>query len=138
MFNQINIRNSMKPFSNSTKKPQSLHRPSSSEEAKANDRTPSFNMRKIARFQHGLNNGRSIASCPPFSCSTSKKAEGVSVEAVELPFISEALDDGLEHGGGRRWNSWVRRVLSGGPENGFLEVIKEVGLEYLASGMRLK
>lgn len=52
-------------------------------------------MGKVAGAKHGFNEGSSIKSMAGLSGGDGEKAERIGVEAVELAFIAEALDDGL-------------------------------------------
>ena len=57
-------------------------------------------MREIARFKHGLDDGRCIKSVAAFGSGDGEEAEGIGIEAVELALAAEALDDGLSSGEG--------------------------------------
>lgn len=52
-------------------------------------------MRKVARAEHGFDNGGSVDSVTRFSSGDGEEAEGIGVETVKLGFITEAREDGL-------------------------------------------
>lgn len=52
-------------------------------------------MGKIARAEHGLDNGAGIERVASLGGCHGKEAEGIGIEAVELPLLAEARDDGL-------------------------------------------
>lgn len=58
-------------------------------------------MRKVSRSKHRLENGVGVECITGLGGSDSEEAKGVGVEAMELAFMAEALDDGLSSGEGR-------------------------------------
>lgn len=61
----------------------------------ADDSTPGLDMREVPGPEHGLDHRSGISSVACLGGRHGKEAEGVGIEAAELPLIAEAGEDGL-------------------------------------------